>query len=72
MEVKCEYSETGGICHVNLAGATTQELTTELEKRRPCLKCRRNGSTKCNDCLWSGIFKATCAGEDWFKKLEDM
>jgi len=55
MKVECEYSETGGICHVNLVDATTKELITELEKRRPCERCKYNDKVVpiCDSCLWA-------------------
>ena len=33
---------------------STPDLIAELEKRRPCIRCARNGSVKCADCKWCG------------------
>ena len=41
-------------------------LIAELESRRPCNKCVRNGNIKCGECLWDGVVKLH--REDYFKE----
>ena len=53
MKVNCEYSETGGVCHVSLKFATTEELIGEIDSRVPCQKCehQKSGDDSFGECV---------------------
>ena len=47
---------------------STPDLIAELERRRPCKKCARNGNQNCYNCRWNGVL--VLMREDNFKEAE--
>ena len=52
-----------------LSDYDTASIIAELEKRRPCIKCCRNGGTKCAECFWHyALITYSKKGMDNFKE----